>query len=65
MGYAVTGVWNKNHPETKKFVEELNEIISEIHSKISGGREHLVLKYEPNITADLFRMNCCGHRIGI
>ena len=38
----------------KKFVEELNEIISEIHSKISGGREHLVLKYEPNITADLF-----------
>ena len=38
----------------KEFVEELNEIISEIHSKISGGREHLVLKYEPNITADLF-----------
>ena len=38
----------------KKFVEELNEIISEIHSRISGGREHLVLKYEPNITADLF-----------
>ena len=28
----------------KEFVEELNEIISEIHSKISGGREHLVLK---------------------
>lgn len=49
----------------KEFVEELNEIISEIHSKISGGREHLVLKYEPNITADLFWMNCCGHRIGI
>ena len=38
----------------KEFVEELNEIISEIHSKISGGKEHLVLKYEPNITADLF-----------
>lgn len=37
----------------RQFVEELNEIISEIHSKISGGREHLVLKYEPNID-DIF-----------
>ena len=33
----------------RQFVEELNEIITEIHSKISGGKEHLVLKYEPSI----------------
>lgn len=33
----------------RKFVENLNLIISEIHSHISGGKEHLVLEYEPNI----------------
>lgn len=33
----------------RKFVENLNAIISEIHAHISGGREHLVLEYEPNI----------------
>lgn len=37
----------------RQFVEELNEIISEIHSRISGGKEHLVLKYEPSID-DIF-----------
>lgn len=37
----------------KKFVEELNNIITEIHSSISGGREKLILKYESNID-DIF-----------
>ena len=37
----------------KQFVEELNEIITDIHSHISGGREKLVLKYEPSID-DIF-----------
>jgi DNA replication and repair protein RecF len=37
----------------RQFVEELNEIIGQIHSNISGGRESLILKYEPNIE-DLF-----------
>lgn len=37
----------------KKFVEELNNIITEIHSSISGGREQLILKYESNID-DIF-----------
>jgi len=37
----------------KKFIEELNEIIGQIHSNISGGKEHLILKYEPNID-DIF-----------
>ena len=37
----------------KQFVEELNEIIADIHSHISGGKEHLILKYEPNID-DIF-----------
>ena len=37
----------------KVFIEELNEIIGQIHSNISGGKEHLILKYEPNIE-DIF-----------
>ena len=37
----------------KEFLEELNEIISKIHFKISGGKENLILKYEPNID-DIF-----------
>jgi DNA replication and repair protein RecF len=37
----------------KKFIEELNEIIHDIHYKISGGKENLILQYEPNID-DIF-----------
>lgn len=33
----------------RQFVEQLNLIITEIHAKISGGREQLILQYEPNI----------------
>jgi len=37
----------------KQFIEELNEIVYGIHSKISGGKEELFLKYEANID-DIF-----------
>lgn len=37
----------------RKFVSELNEIVMQIHSKISGGREEMILTYEPNVTEDL------------
>ncbi len=37
----------------RQFINELNEIISEIHFNISGGKENLVLKYEPSID-DIF-----------
>ena len=37
----------------QKFIEELNEMIGDIHYKISGEKERLVLKYEPNID-DIF-----------
>ena len=37
----------------RQFICELNEIISEIHFNISGGKENLVLKYEPSID-DIF-----------
>ncbi|MBE5956800.1 MAG: DNA replication/repair protein RecF [Lachnospiraceae bacterium] len=34
------------------FVKELNEIISVIHDRLSGGREHLFLEYEPSVTIE-------------
>ena len=37
----------------KQFVDELREIVSDIHYLISGGKEELFLKYEPNID-DIF-----------
>ena len=35
-----------------EFIERLNEIISSIHRGISGGREKITIKYEPNCEAD-------------
>ena len=32
-----------------KFVEQLNEIIFDIHKKLSGGKEELRIVYEPNV----------------
>ena len=54
-------VWDEQLLETGKriikrrkiFIEELNEIIGQIHSNISGGKEQLILKYESNID-DIF-----------
>ena len=37
----------------KQFVDELRELVSDIHYRISGGKEELFLKYEPNID-DIF-----------
>lgn len=34
--------------ERRKFVNEINEIVTEIHGKISGGKEEMYLEYEPN-----------------
>ena len=55
-------VWDDQLLETGKriikrrkiFIEELNEIIGQIHSNISGGKESLIIKYEPNIDEIFF-----------
>ena len=46
-------------PECKKiikrraqFIEELNAIINEIHSKLSGGKENMLIKYMPYCQED-------------
>ena len=36
------------------FIADLNEIVEEIHSKLSGNREHLTIMYEPNTEVDDF-----------
>lgn len=38
----------------KAFIVQLNEIVYEIHKKLSGGREELFLEYEPNVKAEEF-----------
>ncbi|MEG0805990.1 MAG: DNA replication/repair protein RecF [Lachnospiraceae bacterium] len=37
------------------FIEELNKLIFEIHKKISGNKEELVLQYEPNVVYTSFQ----------
>lgn len=36
------------------FTEQLNEIIYEIHKKLSGGKEELVIQYEPDVEIEDF-----------
>ncbi len=39
----------------EEFINSLNEIVYDIHSKLSGGREELIIKYQPNITINNFQ----------
>lgn len=36
------------------FVKQLNEIIYDIHKKLSGGKEELIIEYEPNVEIENF-----------
>jgi len=38
----------------KRFIDELNLIIREIHSQLSGGKENIILEYECNVEEDVF-----------
>lgn len=38
----------------EKFLSDMNEMIKPIHSKLTGGKEELVLIYEPNVSLDEF-----------
>lgn len=38
----------------KLFVEQLNEIIHDIHKRLSGGREELEVQYEPDVEIGVF-----------
>ena len=38
------------------FLAEMNEIIADIHSRISGGKEKMVLRYEPSVSEKTFEL---------
>lgn len=44
----------------KKFVEQLNEIIFDIHKNLSGNDEEIKIEYEPNVSIDEYEdvLNC-------
>ncbi len=39
------------------FAEQLNEIICEIHRRLSGGKENLTICYEPDVTIEEYEKN--------
>ena len=41
----------------KLFVEQLNDIIYDIHNKLSGGKEELKVKYEPDVEIADYEQN--------
>ena len=45
-----------------RFVEELNELIREIHFHLSGEREELEIRYEPNVTPETFEEELSRNR---
>lgn len=40
----------------QQFLQELNEIIETIHTHLTGGKEKILLEYEPNVTAENFEL---------
>ncbi|MEE1243494.1 MAG: DNA replication/repair protein RecF [Frisingicoccus sp.] len=50
--------------QREKFIEQLNELIHPIHKKLSGGKENLELRYEPNVTDEDFEEQLFLHRDG-
>ena len=44
------------------FVEQLNEIILEIHKRLSGGKEKLTIQYEPDVEIDDFEQKLRSHQ---
>lgn len=39
----------------KEFVKDLNTVIKEIHSNLTGGEEHIEVLYEPSTEAEFLR----------
>lgn len=45
-----------------RFINQLNEIVADIHSKLTGGKEKLEIKYIPNVSEDNFYENVSESR---
>lgn len=46
----------------KIFIEQLNEIINGIHKNLSGGKEELIIKYEPDVEAEYLEAKLNANR---
>ncbi len=46
----------------QQFIQQLNEIIGKMHEKLSGGKEKLIVQYEPEVTADAFEKKLLASR---
>lgn len=46
----------------KSFISELNLIINEVHSKLTNGKENLVIEYEPDVTSEEFEEKLSKNR---
>ena len=46
----------------KKFIEELNEIIKQVHTKLTNGKEKIELLYEPDVSVENFEKELKKHR---
>ena len=45
-----------------KFIEELNTIIKEVHSKLTNGKEELVISYEPDVLPEDYEKKLSQNR---
>lgn len=58
--YETVDIWdmqladygNKIIRRREEFIKQINEIIVEIHSRLSGGKEKLSIQYEPNVNKE-------------
>ena len=58
----LVNIGNKIIERRKLFVDQLNEIISDIHNNISGGKEELEIIYDPNVNTEEYEEKLKKHR---
>lgn len=54
MEYPVSRLWKKVIKERQNFIMMLNNLIGEIHSKLTSGKEKLEIIYDKNVSEDEF-----------
>lgn len=58
----LVNIGNKIIERRKLFVDQLNELISDIHNNISGGKEELEIIYDPNVDIEGYEEKLKKHR---
>lgn len=58
MGCAACLFGSKIIERREVFTSQLNEMIVDIHKRLSGGKEELRIVYEPDVSIDDFEEKC-------